>query len=122
MSQQSTGVTRTFTAEAAMANPFRIVKLGTSAKQANLATVNSDVCVGVVQHSASADESVTVAVSGTTKLYVSAAVTKGAALVATAAGAGVTATTANTGIIGTALETSTGAGILEVLLTPAVRY
>lgn len=118
MSQAISGVTRTFEAENAMVNPFRIVKLGTAANQIDLGAVSSDLAVGVTLASASADTDVTVVLTGTAKVYCSAAVTKGANIVCAGSGVGLTGTASTNPVVGIALETTTAAGILEMLLTP----
>lgn len=118
MAIQVTDQIKTFKAEAAMVNPYRAVKLGTNANEVNLNTGATVLSVGITQLSASIDTAVPVAVGGVAKAYVSAAVTKGDRLKAGSAGALATTTTSGDESPCYALETSTGAGVIEVMMTP----
>lgn len=123
MSQSVTGVTRTFQAGGSV-NAYKAVRLGATDNVVHQNTSTTVVSQGVTLHSASANENVTVVLSGTAKCVAVAAITRNATVVPDTAGKCRTTTTANDKVLGIALEstaqtlTSAGTEIIEIDLTP----
>lgn len=119
MSNSMPGVVKTFVQENTTINPYRLVKVGTSAGQVVAATADTDVCFGVSDESAdaTADNPVGVVLSGVAKLCIASASTKGGYITATTAGKGVLTTTDKKKYIGILLETTTASDqVAQVLL------
>ena len=119
MSQQLTGIVKSFTADNAIVKN-RVVKITTTGTYTcDTATAASDKVIGVATLAADAAAQVPVQLSGTCKITASAAITAGAYVVATTAGKIVTSTTDKDKPIGLALEAAAADGdLIEVLLTP----
>lgn len=106
------------TAEAAI-EAYRLVKAGTSPNQVTPCTAITDVAIGVSLNKAAIGERVDYQVRGVAKLECSAAVSRGAQVMATAAGAGKVSTAAGATArsAGVALETSANdAEVISVLV------
>jgi hypothetical protein len=117
MSTQLTGLVRSFTADAAITKN-RVVKITSTGAAA--ATADTDLVIGVSQLTVATGEQCPVAMSGTSKITASAAISIGDLVVATTGGKIATTTTDKKRVIGTALEAATADGdLIEVLLTPA---
>ena len=75
--------------------------------------------VGVIQNKPLEGEAASVAIGGTSKLYMAASCDRGEKIVSNSSGQGVVAAADQVSIIGIALESSVGSGsIIEVLLVP----
>ena len=121
-----------FVAEAAMAEKYVVVELGTGAGQVDLPDGANDKPIGITQQTAVADQAVNVCVAGVSKAVANAAITKGDYLVgvittgrvatAPAISSTWTGTAASTEhIIGIALEAAgAGGDIISVLIRPFV--
>lgn len=119
MSQVSNQQVKSFVADNALANPYRIVKLGADTNSVDLATANSDVQIGVTNElTPAAGEEVGVVISGTAKVVIALATTKGDYITATALGKGQSAG-AGDKYVGVLLETTTIADqVAEVVIAP----
>lgn len=121
MSNSMNGLSKTFKQTDTSVNPFRIVKLGTSANEVVAATAVTDVMFGVTDESAdaTAGNPVNVITSGVVKLTIASASTKGGYISATTAGKGVLTTTNLNKYVGILLETTTASDqVASVLLCP----
>lgn len=121
MSNSMNGLSKTFKQTDTSVNPFRIVKLGTSANEVVASTTDADVMFGVSDESAdaTAGNPVNILTSGVVKVTIASATTKGAYITATTAGAGVATTTNLKKYVGILLETTTASNqVASVLLCP----
>ena len=115
------GPSKTFIQENTTLNPYRLVKLGTSADQVVAATADTDVLFGVTDESADATAGTPVGVltSGIVKVVIASATSKGAYITATTGGKGAATTTNLKKYVGILLETTTGTDQpAQVLLCP----
>ena len=121
MTNTLNGPSKTFIQENTTVNPYRLVKLGTSADEVVAATADTDVIIGVTDESADATtgNEVGVILSGVVKLTILAASTKGGYITATTDGKWVLTTTNLKKYIGILLETTTEANqVAQVLICP----
>lgn len=122
MSQEITGLNRTFIAAGSIAQ-YRCVRLNSASdNQINTNTSNTTVNIGVSQESASSTNPVTVALLGTTKATAAGSITKGALLKASTSGKVATTTNNGDSVVGTALESADANDVIEIQLTPGSRY
>lgn len=111
----------TFVAEEDLsAKQYRIIKFGTAAYQAKVATTASEAYVGVLQNAPASGEQAVVRISGPSKLYVNGTtdIAAGDGIESTTAGVGVKNTTDKHRIIGFALESmaENADRVIEVLV------
>lgn len=100
------------------ASQFAPVKLGANVNEVVLAGANEE-AIGILQNTPTAGKAASVRLAGTSKVKASAAIAKGAAVVAAANGKVVTAGVQPQNILGLALEAAAADGdIIEMVLRP----
>lgn len=121
MSTTKEGLKKTFTQENTTVNPFRIVKLGSTAGTVVASTANTDVMFGVTDESAdaTAGNPTGVILSGIASVVIASATTKGAYITATTAGKWLATVTNLHKYVGILLETTTASDqVAQVLINP----
>lgn len=105
-----------------MATAYSVVKMSSSDGMVDLNDAAGELCIGIIQQKAAANQSVSVCLLGVSNAVCGAAVTKGAALQGDGSARVIDAAGADL-VLGYALETGAAAGdIIPILVCPSGIY
>lgn len=123
MSQYIRDFSKSFTATAALATAYVIVKADVSNDQSVvLAIAATDPVVGILQNKPAIGAQALVQWLGSSKVVAGGTITRGDRVTSNSSGQAITTTSAGNSVVGIALSSAASGDIVEILLTPGAKY